>query len=86
MTRSRGSTSEAELSFLRQLRLARIAPQELKKLIEAGESPVVLDVRTASSRKRDTRRIPTAIVANTDDLEGQLGSLSPDTEIVLYCT
>jgi len=74
------------VQFLKQLRLARIAPNELKTLIDNGASPVVLDVRTHSARKRDTRRIPTALVANMDDLEGQLGRLAPDTEIVLYCT
>src|SRR5881392_2126497 len=43
------------VQFLKQLRLARIAPDELKDLIDQGASPVVLDVRTASARKRDTR-------------------------------
>ena len=74
------------VQFLKQLRLARIAPNELRDLIESGASPVVLDVRTAGARKRDMRRIPTAIIANTENLEGQLGHLTPDTEIVLYCT
>jgi len=74
------------VQFLKQLRLARIAPNELKDLIDQGASPVVIDVRTASARKRDTRRIPTAIVANIENLEGQLAHLTPDTEIVLYCT
>ena len=74
------------VQFLKQLRLARIAPHELKSLIDSGASPVVLDVRTPSARRRDTRRIPTAIVANTDDLASQLGDLTPETEIVLYCT
>jgi membrane protein DedA with SNARE-associated domain len=74
------------VQFLKQLRLARIGPTELRDLIEKGASPVVLDVRTAAARKRDTRRIPTAIVANTENLVGQLGHLTPDTEIVLYCT
>jgi membrane protein DedA with SNARE-associated domain len=74
------------VQFLKQLRLARIAPNELKDLIDRGASPVVLDVRTASARNRDTRRIPTAIVANTDDIERQLRHLAAGTEIVLYCT
>jgi membrane protein DedA with SNARE-associated domain len=74
------------VQFLKQLRLARIAPTDLKTLIDSGASPVVLDVRTLSARKRDRRRIPTAIVAHLDDIEGQLRNLTPDTEIVLYCT
>jgi len=74
------------VQFLKQLRLARIAPHELKELLDGGASPVVLDVRTSSARRRDTRRIPTAIVADTDDIESQLRDLAPDAEIVLYCT
>ena len=74
------------VQFLKQLRLARIAPNELKTLIDAGALPVVLDVRTPSARKRDMRRIPTAILANTDDIESQLRHLEPNTEIVLDCT
>src|SRR5204862_4047718 len=74
------------VQFLKQLRLARIAPAELKELIESGASPVVLDVRTPTARQRDPRSIPTAIVANTDNLESQLSALEPDAEIVLYCT
>ena len=74
------------VQFLKQLRLARIAPHELKQLFDSGASPVVLDVRTVSARKRDTRRIPTAIVANSEDIEAQLRDLAPNTEIVLYCT
>lgn len=74
------------VKFIKQLRLARIAPLELKDLIESGAAPVVLDVRTPTARKRDTRRIPTAIVANTDDIEAQLRDLAHNAEIVLYCT
>ena len=74
------------MQFLKRLRLARIAPDQLKALIDNGAAPVVLDVRTAAARKRDRRRIPTAIVANTDDIETQLRNLTPETEIVLYCT
>jgi len=74
------------VQFLKQLRLARIAPHELKQLFDSGASPVVLDVRTVSARKRDTRRIPTAIVANSEDIEAQLRDLAPNTESVLYCT
>src|SRR5262249_36625369 len=74
------------VQFLKQLRLARIAPSDLKLLIDSGASPVVLDVRTAAAQKRDRRRIPTAIVANTAEIESQLRDLVPNTEIVLYCT
>jgi len=74
------------IEFLKKLRLARIQPEELKDLIDRGASPVVLDVRTHNARKRDARRIPTALLAQLDRLEEQLANLPPGTEIVLYCT
>ena len=74
------------VEFLRKLRLARIAPEALKALIDSGASPVVVDVRTPGARKRDPRRIPTAIVAHADNIESQLAAVKLGTEIVLYCT
>jgi membrane protein DedA with SNARE-associated domain len=74
------------VQFLKQLRLARIRPSDLKDLIDSGASPVVVDVRSPAARKRDRRRIPTAIVAHADSIEQDLAGLSPHTEIVLYCT
>jgi membrane protein DedA with SNARE-associated domain len=72
--------------FLKQLRIARVSVGELKDMIEREEHPVVLDVRTRSSQSRDPRRIPTAIVTHADDIDRTVEALSPDREIVLYCT
>ena len=72
--------------FLRDLRMARITVHELKTMIDAGKQPVVLDVRTASSRKRDRSHIPGAIVATADEVPSRIAGISPDAEIVLYCT
>ena len=72
--------------FIRQLRLARIEPSELKAMFDRGELPVVLDVRSAGARKHDPRAIPTAIFAHKDDMVTQLGDLAPHQEVVLYCT
>jgi membrane protein DedA with SNARE-associated domain len=72
--------------FLRRLRIARITVGELKAMFEREEAPVVLDVRTRSSQERDPRRIPTATVTHADDLDRTIEAISPDREIVLYCT
>ena len=55
-------------------------------MIERDEKPVVLDVRTLSSQTRDPRRIPTAIVTHADEIDKTIEAMSPDREIVLYCT
>jgi membrane protein DedA with SNARE-associated domain len=74
------------VSFYRRLRMARIHVHELKAMLDRGETPLVLDVRAASGRQRDPRRIPTAIVAREDLIDEQVEQLRPDQEIVLYCT
>jgi membrane protein DedA with SNARE-associated domain len=72
--------------FLKQLRLARIQPHELKEMFDRGEMPVVLDVRSSVARKHNPRSIPTAILAHKENLDEQLGDLAPHQEVVLYCT
>lgn len=72
--------------FLKQLRIARVSVGELKAMIERDEQPIVLDVRTPSSQHRDPRRIPTAIVTHAEDIDRTVEAISPDREIVLYCT
>ncbi len=75
------------LHFYQQLRVARISVNEVKDMIDRGESPVVMDVRTRASRKQDLRRIPTAIVAATpEEVAQQLESIPVGTPIILYCT
>lgn len=72
--------------FLGQLRTARITVEELKRLLDTGKEPVVIDVRTAGSRKANPKRIPQAIVATVADIDRDIAAISPDREIVLYCT
>ena len=56
-------------------------------MLDRGELPVVLDVRTPGARKHDPRAIPTAILAHHQTTSTQqLGDLAPHQEVVLYCT
>ena len=72
--------------FILQLRMARVSVDELRAMFERGSGPVVLDVRTESNRKRDPYRIPSAIVADSEQILGRVRDLRPDVEIILYCT
>lgn len=72
--------------FYKMLRMARISVDELRRLIDGGESPVVVDVRTSSARARDPRRIPGAAVMELSELDARLSELPRDREIILYCT
>ena len=72
--------------FYRMLRMARISAEELYRLIERGEDPVVVDVRTGGARAADPRRIPGALAIKLSELDERLGELPSDREIILYCT
>ena len=72
--------------FMRQLRIARIAPEDLRRRIEAGEDVIILDLRTALDVEAAPYVIPGARWITTDALEGQLVDIPTDRELVLYCT
>jgi membrane protein DedA with SNARE-associated domain/rhodanese-related sulfurtransferase len=72
------------VTFIRQLRMDRITVDELVGLIESGNPPIILDVRSADARDRDGI-IPGALGAHPEDIHPLLKQISPDTEIVVYC-
>lgn len=72
--------------FYKVLRMARISVEDLRRMMDEGKSPVVLDVRTAGGRALDPRRIQGASVLDVDHLDEALKDLPRDREIVLYCT
>jgi membrane protein DedA with SNARE-associated domain len=72
--------------FYRFLRMARISVADLRGLMDVGQAPLIVDVRSDQARKRDPRRIPGAIAVNLLDLDEKVGQLPTDREIVLYCT
>jgi membrane protein DedA with SNARE-associated domain len=70
----------------RALRLARISVPELHRMIVAGESPLIVDVRTRSHRLADPRRIPGALHMTLDEIDQRVEGLPRDRDIILYCT
>ena len=73
--------------FLRRLRLARVSADEVMQMIEAGETPLIIDVRTAAAQRRDPRHLPHALVIpTTDHLPERLAGIPREREIILYCT
>ena len=72
------------VTFIRQLRMDRITVEELVNLIESGNPPVILDVRSADARDQGGI-IPGALAAHPEDIHPLLQQISPDTEIVIYC-
>jgi len=70
--------------FLRQLFTARITPEELKEKLDAGEDPVILDVRHALEFKVDPHIIPGAFRLSIEDLERELHRIPQDRDVILY--
>lgn len=72
--------------FLRGLRTARISPDDLKRLFDAGDKPLVVDLRTALDVKALPYAIPGAVRIAVDELEARAGDLPRGTEVVVYCS
>ncbi len=70
--------------FYKLLRLARISVQELRRLIDDGSPPAIVDVRT--TRSFAAQHIPGALRMTIDEVDAELANLPRDREIVLYCT
>jgi len=72
--------------FFRTLRMARITVDELHRLIESGAQPTVIDVRSASARALDARRIPGALLVDITAPLDTLPQPPGDHDVVVYCT
>ena len=72
--------------FLRQLRVARISPVELQRRVDAGEQPMIVDLRTALEESADPYTIPGALRVAAEDLEQRHLEIPRDVEIVLFCS
>jgi membrane protein DedA with SNARE-associated domain len=72
--------------FMRELRLARITPEELRQKIQAGEDVAIIDLRHSLSFEADPEMIPGARHLNAADLDSNDRLIPRDREVVLYCT
>jgi membrane protein DedA with SNARE-associated domain/rhodanese-related sulfurtransferase len=66
--------------FLHELRMARISPAELGAMIEAGDAPLILDVRAEQHRDR-TGWIPGALFISTPDET----EAPAHEQVIVYC-
>jgi membrane protein DedA with SNARE-associated domain len=72
--------------LLRFLRMVRISAGELKELMAKETKPVVLDVRSATARRLDPRRIPGAIWVDIAAPQAALVAVPPDDDVIVYCS
>jgi membrane protein DedA with SNARE-associated domain len=72
--------------FLRELDVARIAPEELKQKLDAGERIEIIDLRHAMDFDGDPVVIPGATRIPVEEFDARHYEIPRDREIVLYCT
>jgi len=72
--------------FLAALDMARISVEELRRQMDGGVAPVIVDVRSTTARSLELRRIPGALHVPVQDAARHLSDLPRDREIILYCT
>lgn len=67
------------------LRVARITVDELHRDMADGRAPVVVDVRSKTSRRLDRRIVPGALLAELERVGDALHGIPVDQELVIYC-
>ena len=76
----------ARQRFLRELRIARITADELKRKLDAGEELVIVDLRHSMDFEAEPETIPGAFRMDAKELEENNDRLPRDREVILYCT
>jgi membrane protein DedA with SNARE-associated domain len=72
--------------FLKQVAGTRIAPNELKAKLDAGNPITIIDLRHPLDLLPDPRTLPGALQISPEELEKRHSEITRDGEIVLFCT
>ena len=72
--------------FMRTLRMDRIAPDELKRRLDAGEEVMIVDLRGSLDFEADPQTIPGALRLEATAVDAMREELVRAPEVVLYCT
>ena len=73
-------------SFLKQVRTARLDPDELKHMLDSGDHVYIVDLRHPLDYLPDPRVLPGAVRLTPDKLVEESDEIPRDRDIVLYCT
>jgi len=72
--------------FMRQLRIARITPEELKKKLDSREDVVIVDLRHSIDFEAEPFTIPGAVHLTAEEFEQHHQKIPRDRDVILYCT
>ena len=73
-------------AFLRQVKTARLEPQELKGMLDSGQKVFIVDLRHPLDYLPDPRVLPGALRISPESLMLRSAEIPRDRDIVLYCT
>jgi membrane protein DedA with SNARE-associated domain/rhodanese-related sulfurtransferase len=73
-------------SFMRKLRTARLEPEALKQMLDAGEPVYIVDLRHPLELLPDPFTLPGAHHVSPDALAQHSAEIPLDRDVVLYCT
>jgi membrane protein DedA with SNARE-associated domain/rhodanese-related sulfurtransferase len=72
--------------LLRDLRVARISVDELHQKLEAGENPMILDLRPLRELDIEPFQIRGALHMSMEEVERRQQEIPRDRDIILYCS
>ncbi|MGI8742936.1 MAG: VTT domain-containing protein [Bryobacteraceae bacterium] len=72
--------------FIRDLRIARVTPEELQQLQESEEGVTIVDLRNALEFESGGVKIPGAIRMDAQEVEARHQEIPRDKDVVLYCS
>lgn len=72
--------------FLKKLVESRLEPEELKKLLDAGEQVFIVDLRHPLELLPDPFTLPGALHLSPEALTARSMEIPRDRDVVLYCT
>jgi membrane protein DedA with SNARE-associated domain/rhodanese-related sulfurtransferase len=72
--------------LLRELRMARITAEELRRKQEAGEEVIILDLRSSAELEHDPSLIQGARHIAVEEIEKRHHEFPHDRDVVVYCS
>jgi membrane protein DedA with SNARE-associated domain len=72
--------------FIRDLRVARVTPDEVQRLLEAGEDVTIVDLRNAVEFEREALKIPGAIWMDVHEVDARHEEIPRARDVILYCS
>jgi membrane protein DedA with SNARE-associated domain/rhodanese-related sulfurtransferase len=72
--------------LLHELQVARITVGELRQKLDAGETPLIFDLRSAAALEQDPTLIQGAVHLSLEEFEKRQHEFPRDRDIVVYCS